>query len=67
MGIGELTDKELVLVAAFCKHIRRRIDEWYCDKDGWDKLREEMEEFIDVSDEGLSSSLISKIYRSSPY
>ena len=67
MGIGELTDKELVLISAFCKYIRRRIDEWQYEKDGWEKLEEEIEEFIDVSDEGLSSSLISKIYRSSPY
>lgn len=67
MGMGELTDKEFAFVSAFAKHIRNRIDEWKGDEDGWQKLIEELDEFIEISGQGLSSSLVSKLYTSSPF
>jgi len=67
MGLGELTDKEFAFVSAFAKHIRNRIDEWQEDEDGWEKLAEEIDEFLEVSGQGLSASLISKLYTSSPF
>lgn len=66
MVLGELTDKEFAFVSAFTKHIRNRIDEWKGDEDGWQKLTEEIDEFLEVSGQGLSSSLISKLYTSGP-
>ena len=64
MGLGELTDKEFAFVSAFAKHFRNRIDEWREDTDGWTKLTDEIDEFIEVAEQGLSSSLISKLYTS---
>ena len=65
MGLGELTDKEFAFVSAFAKHIRNRIDEWCHEENGWALLTEEIDEFIEVAEQGLSSSLVSKLYTSS--
>ena len=61
------TEKEFALVSAFAKHIRNRIDEWQAEGDGWKKLADEIDEFLEVSEQGLSSNLINKLYTSSPF
>jgi len=64
MNHVELTERELLVVSAFAKHIKMRIEDCREKEKGWNTVLEELDEFIQLSDQGLTSRLVSKIYRS---
>lgn len=63
----ELTDRELTIVSCLAKHIREQAENYRYDIKGWDELLKELGELITLADNGLATSLINKLYRSSSF
>ena len=59
----DLSERELVLTSSLLKYIKGQAQEFMKEKDGWRSLLELIDELIEIADNGLASSLISRLYR----
>ena len=66
MAHVELIEREMLVVSAFAKHIKMKIEECRDKPDRWGRVLKELDEFIMLTDRGLTSKLVNKIYRSCP-
>jgi len=62
----ELTEREMLVVSAFAKYVKTVIEDCRDKPDRWGRVLKELDEFITLTDQGLSSKLVNKIYRSCP-
>lgn len=60
------SDKELHIISCLAKYIKREAEDFMRHPDGWRHFIEELNELIETADLGLSASLISKLYQTSP-
>jgi len=60
----ELSERELALTSSLLKYIKGQARELMKEKDGWRSFLELIDELIEIADNGLASSLISRLYRS---
>ena len=61
---SSLSERELVLTSVLLKYVKSQAQEFMKKKDGWRSFLELMDELIEIADNGLASSLISRLYQS---
>ena len=64
---SELSERKLAVISCLAKYIKRQVEEYRHEKDGWDRLLSDLEELIELADTGLGTSLINKLYRTASF
>jgi len=59
----KLTEREMLVISAFAKYIKTKIEDCRDKPDRWGLVLKELDEFIMLTDRGLTSKLVNKIYR----
>ena len=47
---SQLNERELAMISCLAKYIKRQVEEYRHEKDGWDRLLSDLEELIELAD-----------------